>query len=298
MSFELTDKLTNQIIEALENQEQEFAVDAENSTLVCKESVSSDNANYYSLPQWNSTEGFNLRQEFVSNLHAPLVREELQKILHSGRGVFKNFKLTLKQYPEVEKLWNNYKYKFMINFINDWYNELREIWGLEKLDNEPEDIEDLVQDDFIFQKYNSKLDAELILHNVCADYTNNDNDYSVQINKAIIELWERQFLYGNSYEQIGFICRTLSNEFAGCITVAPVSEKTTNIVTITSYFVPENLRGLGIGTKLLSMCLSELKSLKKEWILLTHTIVPDSLQPLLLRSGFEKIGSGFIAKIQ
>mgnify|MGYP002514675853 FL=1 len=298
MSFELTDKLTNQIIEALENQEQEFVVDAENSTLVCKESVSSDNANYYSLPQWNSTEGFNLRQEFVSNLHAPLVREELQKILHSGRGVFKNFKLTLKQYPEVEKLWNNYKYKFMINFINDWYNELREIWGLEKLDNEPEDIEDLVQDDFIFQKYNSKLDAELILHNVCADYTNNDNDYSVQINKAIIELWERQFLYGNSYEQIGFICRTLSNEFAGCITVAPVSEKTTNIVTITSYFVPENLRGLGIGTKLLSMCLSELKSLKKEWILLTHTIVPDSLQPLLLRSGFEKIGSGFIAKIQ
>ncbi|MBQ1971113.1 MAG: GNAT family N-acetyltransferase, partial [Treponema sp.] len=167
MSFELTDKLTNQIIEALENQEQEFVVDAENSTLVCKESVSSDNANYYSLPQWNSTEGFNLRQEFVSNLHAPLVREELQKILHSGRGVFKNFKLTLKQYPEVEKLWNNYKYKFMINFINDWYNELREIWGLEKLDNEPEDIEDLVQDDFIFQKYNSKLDAELILHNVC-----------------------------------------------------------------------------------------------------------------------------------
>lgn len=298
MSFELTDKLTNQIIEALENQEQEFVVDAENSTLVCKESVSSDNANYYSLPQWNSTEGFNLRQEFVSNLHAPLVREELQKILHSGRGVFKNFKLTLKQYPEVEKLWNNYKYKFMINFINKWYNELREIWGLEKLDNEPEDIEDLVQDDFIFQKYNSKLDAELILHNVCADYTNNDNDYSVQINKAIIELWERQFLYGNSYEQIGFICRTLSNEFAGCITVAPVSEKTTNIVTITSYFVPENLRGLGIGTKLLSMCLSELKSLKKEWILLTHTIVPDSLQPLLLRSGFEKIGSGFIAKIQ
>lgn len=298
MSFELTDKLTNQIIEALENQEQEFVVDAENSTLVCKESVSSDNANYYSLPQWNSTEGFNLRQEFVSNLHAPLVREELQKILHSGRGVFKNFKLTLKQYPEVEKLWNNYKYKFMINFINDWYNELREIWGLEKLDNEPEDIGDLVQDDFIFQKYNSKLDAELILHNVCADYTNNDNDYSVQINKAIIELWERQFLYGNSYEQIGFICRTLSNEFAGCITVAPVSEKTTNIVTITSYFVPENLRGLGIGTKLLSMCLSELKSLKKEWILLTHTIVPDSLQPLLLRSGFEKIGSGFIAKIQ
>ena len=186
----------------------------------------------------------------------------------------------------------------MINFINNWYNELREIWGLEKLDNEPEDIEDLVQDDFIFQKYNSKLDAELILHNACADYTNNDNSYSVQVNKAITELWERQFLYGNSCEQIGFICRTLSNEFAGCITVAPVSEKTTNIVTITSYFVPENLRGLGIGTKLLSMCLSDLKSLKKEWILLTHTIVPDSLQPLLLRSGFEKIGSGFIAKIQ
>lgn len=298
MSFELTDKLTNQIIEALENQEQEFVVDADNSILVCKESVSSNETNFYSLPKWNSTEGFNLRQDFVSSLHAPFVRDELQKILHSGRGVFKNFKLTLKQYPEVEKLWNNYKYKFMINFINDWYNELREIWGLEKLDNEPEDIEDLVQDDFIFQKYNSKLDAKLILHNVCTDNTNDDNDYSVQINKAIIELWERQFLYGNSCEQIGFICRTLSNEFAGCITVAPVSEKTTNIVTITSYFVPENLRGLGIGTKLLSMCLSELKSLKKEWILLTHTIVPDSLQPLLLRSGFEKIGSGFIAKIQ
>ena len=85
MSFELTDKLTNQIVEALENQEQEFVVDAKNSVLVCKESVSCDETNYYSLPKWNSAEGFNLRQDFVSNLHAPLVREELQKILYCAK---------------------------------------------------------------------------------------------------------------------------------------------------------------------------------------------------------------------
>lgn len=298
MFFELTEKLINQIIEALENQEQQFVVDSASSTLVYKDSVECDESDFYSLPIWNSAKGFDLRQDFVSNLHAPLARDELQKILYSGRGVFKNFKLKLKEYPEVEKMWCSYKHQKMINFINDWYNDLREVWGLEKLNNEPEDTEDLIQNDFIFQKYNSKLDAKTILHNAYSDCTEENNNLPIQVCNAISELWQRQFLDGNSLEQTGFICRTLSNEFAGCITVAPISEKTTNIVTITSYFVTEKLRGLGIGTKLLSMCLSELKSLKKEWILLTYTIVPDSLQPLLLRSGFEKIGSGFLARIQ
>ena len=66
---------------------------------------------------------------------------------------------------------------------------------------------------------------------------------------------------------------------------------------LTSLFVSNGFRGLGIGTELLSMCLSELKRSGKNWILLPNIILPESLEPLLIRTGFEKIASGFAAKL-
>ena len=136
MTFALTPELAESIISAMENQNDSFVVDAATGSLLYEDAdgIRADDTNYYSLPEWSSADGFNLRESFTSKIYSPIVQEELQDILHSGRGVFKNFKNALKKYPEIDKRWHIYKHKIMSARINEWYNSLREIWGLEKLD--------------------------------------------------------------------------------------------------------------------------------------------------------------------
>ena len=297
MQFELTDSLIDDIISAMENQDVEYAVDAEEGQLVISDSDGHvpDDERYYILPEWGPSDGFELREEFVNNLHAPLAREELQDAMHSGRGVFKNFRNVLKNYPEIDKRWHIYKHRFMSARINEWYNSLREIWGLEKLDQLPESDDTLVHDDFSFKEYDSAADEKTILLNITADSCEDDT-LPLEVNKAFYGLWRSQF-ESLASNQTGYICFSLSDEFAGCITASPLSKDQEKIVMITSLFVPEQFRGLGIGTELIDMCISSLKNCNKEWVLIPNTIAPDLLQPLLTRTGFRKINSGYILSL-
>ncbi len=298
MQFELTDALTDDIISAMENQDVEYVVDAQEHQLVVSDSDGNtpDEGRFYSLPEWGPSDGFVLREEFVNNLHAPLAREELQSAMHSGRGVFKNFRNALKNYPEIDKRWHIYKHRFMSARINDWYNSLREIWGLEKLDQLPESDDTLVHDDFSFKEYDSAADKQTVLLNITAGSCEDDT-LPPEVNRAFYGLWRTQFENSNAGNQTGYICSSLSDEFAGCITVSPLVQSQETIVMITSLFVPEQFRGLGIGTELIEMCISSLKDCGKEWVLLPNTLAPDILQPLLIRTGFRKINSGYILSL-
>ena len=130
-----------------------------------------------SLPRWDSSDGFSLRENFVNELNSPFAQKELRKVMHSGRGVFKGFKNVLKDYPLVEKAWHRYKNLHMREYIGDWYNQLREIWGLEKLQQEPEDNEDLLNDDFQFFEYSSSNYKELV--QIFNDAAKGDFDSSI-----------------------------------------------------------------------------------------------------------------------
>ena len=116
--------------------------------------------------------------------------------------------------------------------------------------------------------------------------------------QAVYNLWYEQFELAESKGNLGFVCRSFSNDFAGCITAAYVSKKQEEVMVLTSLFVPETFRGLGIGTELISMCLSEFKKLGKKWLILPKMFIPDFLEPLLLRTGFDKIDSGFAVSLQ
>lgn len=302
MVFALTEKLADEILQALENQEQKFLVDAQNSILVSAEKFSADEDSFFCLPEWNSSDGFALMEDFVSTLHSPIAKDELQQILHSGRGVFRNFKDTLKKYPEVEKLWHRFKNRKMRLYINGWYNQLREIWGLEKLDHEPEETGDLIQDDFNFESYSSSNQEEVLFNLKNAASGEIENSASEELKRALFDLWIQQFEKGDLQTQIGIVCHSNSDEFAGCITAKPVywetnSRGTDKIVVLTSFYVLDKFRGLGIGSELLELFINTLKDQKKKWVLLTNTIIPDSLMPLLTRNGFERIGSGFVAEL-
>ena len=285
MNFELTDSLIDDIISAMENQDVEYAVDN-----------TPDDNRYYSLPEWGPSDGFGLREDFVNNLHAPLAREELQEAMHSGRGVFKNFRNVLKNYPEIDKRWHIYKHRFMSARINEWYNSLREIWGLEKLDQLPESDDTLVHDDFSFKEYDSAFDKKTILLNVTMGECEDEN-LPPEINEAFYSLWRTQFEGDARDIETGYVCFSLSEEFAGCITASSLFKNQEKIALITSLFVPEQFRGLGIGTELLEMCISKLQACAKKWVIIPNYIAPDILQPLLTRTGFRRISSGYILSL-
>ena len=216
--------------------------------------------------------------------------------MHSGRGVFKNFRNALKNYPEIDKRWHIYKHRFMSARINEWYNSLREIWGLEKLDQLSESDETLVHDDFSFKEYDFSADKNTILLNITSGACE-DETLPPEINEAFYGLWRSQFEGASAGEQTGYICFSISEEFAGCITASPLLQNQEKIVMITSLFVPEQFRGLGIGAELIEMCISRLTDCGKEWVIIPNTIAPDILQPLLTRIGFRKINSGYILSL-
>ncbi len=298
MEFTLTDELTEVIISAMENQEAVFAVNAETSSLVqLDESVKVDDNIFYGLPEWKPADGFALREAFVNQLHVPEVQRELKNVLHSGRGVFKNFRNVLKDYPDVDKRWHIFKYKFMSARITDWYNSLRQVWGLEKLDYFSETDDDLVHDDFSFEEYKSAENQKEVLKNTSAFLTDDNWNLPDELKKAFYESIVNQFKNYVADNQTGFICRSQSDDFAGCITASVMTENQEETMILTSFFVPENFRGLGIGTELLTMLLEKLKDNGKKWIFLPNIMIPEFLEPLLIRTGFTKIRNGFFAEI-
>lgn len=298
MTFNLTDELLEEIISAMENQEAVFVVDAVTCKLVEKINGQNepDEDKYYSLPEWKPADGFAIRDAFVNQLHSPLAHDELQNVLHSGRGVFKNFKNVLKEYPEVDKRWHIFKRKMMSARISQWYDSLREIWGLEKLDQFSESEDGLVYDDFAFKEYNPSVDKKTILLNISYDLDDEENLPS-EVQNAIYGMWRTQFENDDAPEQSGYVCNSLSDDFAGCITASSSFKNQDKIMVITSLFVPEQFRGLGIGTELISMCISKLQNSGKKWVIIPYYIVPEILQPLLVRTGFNKINSGYLLQL-
>ncbi len=298
MTFELSDSLKTDLLKALENQEQSFVIDAEKGSLIESDAAESlcDEDKFYSIPEWTSENGFRLRQDFAEGIRSPLVHDELMEVLRSGRGVFRNFRNVVKSYPEADKLWHKYRNQKLLEFITEWYNSLREVWGLEKLDQIPESDDMLVHDDFSFEEYDPKFNEE-IRQNLYAILDGSNDNLPAEVNSAFQQMWQNRFKSDCQSEQSGFICHSLSDEFAGCILVKPVCDDRKNVILVTNFFVSARFRGLGIGTELISMCVSSLKSDEVKWLLMPNIIIPEAIRPLLIRTGFVQVDFGFLLKI-
>lgn len=156
MAFELTPELVDQVIFGMENQDAEYYVDTRVGVVVSEleiteEADESDTGEqrYIPVPEWRSVDGYNLMEGFVGTLRNPIYRERLRKILASGRGVFRQFKDTVKERKEIERLWFNFKEKEMRRIVVEWFNDMRETAGLDRVELEFEDTEDLVFSDFV-----------------------------------------------------------------------------------------------------------------------------------------------------
>ncbi len=304
MAFELTKSLIDDIIFSMEDQNAEFVFDAESACLVPLDSLDEsesenleENENIYPLPDWSSDDGFEIMEKFAESVRIPKIQHELQQVLSNGRGVFRNFKNVLKQYPHIEKRFHAFKEAKMRSVVVEWYNSLRDSWGLEKLSQDFEDYEDLVQQDFEFRPYNHQKDNDCILKEAELISGELKASFDGEAGQLAARLWMRKFDYEKLALPCGVVCRTLSGDFAACLLFSQYKESfTKKAVALTSFFVNQNYRGLGIARELFSRGISYLKEQGIQSII-ADSVLPDFFEPLFARCGFEKKGSLYVADL-
>ncbi len=143
--FELTEKTAEQIVFAMEDQENASVVDLESGEVLPAAGLSGER--FAKPPTWSSREGFKLMEDFLSSVRQPSARRELSAALARGRGVFKAFKATLAEHEELERAFREFKIRAIKRTIAMWYDDLREARGLERLGPEPEDTDELLASD-------------------------------------------------------------------------------------------------------------------------------------------------------
>lgn len=302
MTFRLTDILRDQILFYMENQDNVALVSAEEGKVVPVENEDPelDEENYYSLPEWTSSDGFEMMENFTAGLHNPAAYKELRRCLANRRGVFRNFKDILKSYPEVEQKWFAFKDKVMHGRITEWYNDLCESWGLETLEEyaESEDTEYLVQDDFEFTEYDSIKDKECVDREVINLTEEYREKYSGELGGAVVDILKRQSDCCKAENKFGHVCYSHDEEFLGCALVSPCPSSAKKTVAFTDFFVIQDYRGLGIGKELLNRCLADIKSRGIQWVILSTKILPESMETLIQEFSFEKKDFGFLLNLQ
>lgn len=280
MIFTLTDSLTNKILFAMEDQKEMLALNAHTYELVSIEDA--DEENVYSLPFWGGDNGFKVLEDFTNELKDQKIKSELKVILSEGRGVFRNFKNKLKDYPEVEHGFYEFKENAMKKVIQEWYEALQESWNL-------------VLQDFNFTEYDQHRDDDCITQAVSVEAKKLEEELPAQFATMASTLYKSQFTFGEGVN--GFVCRTLSDEFAGCVLFSRCQSPSTETAMITGLVVVQNCRGIGIAKVLMEKCISNLRENGFKWLLIAANFIPQMLEPLFEEIGFKKTGNVFSADL-
>lgn len=292
MEFEITPEITDEIIFSMEDQTSRFlfdsvecrCVNAREKTRERDSLPDEDDERYYAIPLWDSVSGFRMMDRFVSQLRNPIVREELRAALSSGHGVFRNFKNILKEHPEVERLWYQYKEREMRNIVHEWYNGLRDFWGLERIGPEPEETGEIVSQDFLFREA-SLDDGESLDALVATVELELASSMSAELWDAVEELAARVrgIDDGNEYRVVAENSEGEIVAMAESVPLPPGSFLSAQLSIIAVY--PE-FRGLGIGKELLSRSIEHWISRGYRWLLFASPVTPSEFFPVLQRSGF------------
>ncbi|MDR2102360.1 MAG: GNAT family N-acetyltransferase [Treponema sp.] len=279
MQFELTEALINDIIFTMENQEWVSYLDTLQGVVVGEDAVAlgereHDTENrYIDLPHWDSSDGYNLMEQFAAGLKNKVIRTKLSAALNRGKGVFRAFRDILSGYPEAEKRWYAHKDREMKREVIRWYNALRETWGLERIGEEPEETGDLVQEDFLFRPpVPEDTDKAAELHRLCLDESPAAGPCSP---------WAFP-------EPFALAAETGSGDFAGYIT-GTVTGESGKTLDITALEVRPEYRGLGIGEALLTRLLETAEAKGMEHYLITLPQAAEGFSRVLFRESFEVV---------
>ena len=271
MEFSLTTELIEQIIFAMEDQENRYCVHRSSGQLLSEQGIGeqpgagetaeeSEDA-CVPIPEWRPVDGFLLMERFVDRLRNALLRDQLKEALASGRGVFRKFKDILKTRPEMERLWFAFKDRELRKVVWRWYNDNRELAGLERLKEEPEEqdgLEDLLGIDFaILALHHRHLEAllELDAQAFRARFPEADPG---QVRDLFREI--RAGLPGPEAEgSLVLIAETPEGEFTGFIWAVEESDPIVpgRILRVHQLAVAQRYQGMGLGALLLRRMVTE-----------------------------------------
>jgi predicted N-acetyltransferase YhbS len=296
MEFALTPETADEIIFAMEDQSGPFMYDsAECRCVPSAECVpvknplyDEDDERYYAIPLWDSISGFRMMERFSAQLRNPFVREDLRAALANGQGVFRNFKNILKNHPEAEKLWFQYKEREMRHIVREWYNSLRDFWGLERIGAEPEETDEIVEQDFTFRPA-VRGDAESIDCLLFDADSELASTVKIDLLDAMRDLWAR--IRGNDpAKECILVAESAEGEIVGCSISSPIPSESLLSVQLSLIVVFPEFRGLGIGKELLARTVKYWAGKGFRWLLYTSPVVPAEFFPVLQRAGFTEKG--------
>ena len=267
MDFSLDNELIEQIIFAMEDQQHSYYIHRHSGQLVLEAEIEEDEPSQASedpfvpIPDWQPVNGFVLMEKFVARLRNPLLREQLKDALASGRGVFRKFKDILKTSRGAEHVWFTFKDRELRQVVRRWYNDHRELAGLERLDEEPEEIdslEDLLGSDFaILPGQERHVEAVRKLDETAFAAGFPDADA-----RRVADFWRESrasLPEPGSEESLVFVAETPEQDFAGFIWAVEQSDPLVpgRILQVHQLAVVQRYQGMGLGTMLLKRIIVE-----------------------------------------
>ncbi|MDR2743250.1 MAG: GNAT family N-acetyltransferase [Treponema sp.] len=295
MQFELTEALIKDILFSMENQNGIFYLDTREGIVIPEGDEEFDgdwdaeDSRLVFLPEWDSSEGFRLMERFAAGFKNTIIRNKLAAALDRGRGVFRAFKDVMAEYPEAEQLWFAYKEREMRRIVLDWYNGLREEWGLERIGSEPEETGDLVLEDFRFRDADPKdIEKAGILH----------REYVKELEETLMQSVPKETARSFAVERTegwvfpgdwAIVAETGSGEFAAYL-AAEIRRDTLRVAVLE---VRPEYRGLGIGEALLSRLPDRVPSGITR-IILDLPSESGDFSRVLLRNAFTPYTAGYV----
>jgi GNAT superfamily N-acetyltransferase len=267
MEFTLDSELVEQIIFAMEDQQNEYYVHRDSGELLREDEIEEEQGSedgedpYVPIPEWRPVDGFLMMEKFVGRLRNPLLRDQLKDALASGRGVFRKFKDILKNTPEVERTWFLFKERELRKVVWQWYNDNRELAGLERLEQEPvpeEDVQDLLASDFaIVPLQNRHLETLMELDNTAfaARFPEADPERVVELFRES----RRKLPNPDSEGSLVFVAETPEEDFAGFVWAVEQSDPLVagRVLRVQQLAVRDRYQGVGLGSMLLRRLIAE-----------------------------------------
>jgi hypothetical protein len=241
--------LLDSIIFAMEDQVTTFYLDLEDERLVTEEDrnqIITDNEEesdlsdrFLQIPEWEPADGFRLMEKFTNRVRNKVYREDLQRALESGKGVFRKFKDTLAAIPVLERKWFSFKDEQLKRVVVTWYREQEGALSLDHLPPEPEVFaEDILLEDFSFETHEGPATDEI---------------------NELIQLTLEEMSLGSEEDKIGYLllsrrlecerpehfqlARSYDGTLAAVLTYVPLTEE---VVQIPFFTVRVQYRGLGL----------------------------------------------------
>lgn len=301
MEFLLTEKNIEDILFAMENQELDSLFDSEKGEVVVASSIAESDFSldenegvdrFYNLPNWSSVEGFKLMESFALTLHNPVVAKKLRQVLDSGKGVFRNYKNVLAEYPDVHKLWFVFKSQAMKKVVLDWYNDLRFSWSLAPFEDELcDDAEDIVLSEFSFEE-NVLSDMSLYCAKMEDVFV---SDKKSDLGKVFYQQWRDSITQRESFAC--FSGKNSVDEIVGVLHYSYSNKNNPSVVVLNLCFVEPLYRGLGIAKTLLEKSLDALREKGVQWIVIESSLFDDSFNSFVKKQGFSLYRGNFVLNI-